>query len=86
MAKAIVEFLPLISEGVIKKQVAKGKLVEVDDEYEKVCTKCDDSWPLTSEFFYECKKSPLKTHCWCKGCYQSERYAKRRDKKAAANE
>ncbi|CDT53734.1 conserved hypothetical protein [Vibrio coralliirubri] len=79
--KPVIDYLPEISQAVIERQVRRGKFIIADDEPEKVCTQCDESWPLTSEFWYGESSSQTKTHSWCKGCYLSTRYAKRRAKR-----
>lgn len=37
---------------------------------EQTCTKCGESWPADTEFFYADKRKPLGLSLTCKACYE----------------
>jgi hypothetical protein len=40
-----------------------------DAGHEVQCTKCEEFWPETPEFFFFTKGKP---HSWCKACYRED--------------
>jgi hypothetical protein len=44
--------------------------LDEDGELEKLCTRCQDWWPATTEFFYA---DGDKLTAYCKACWQERR-------------
>lgn len=53
----------------------KPRIIQTELGTEKYCTRCDDYWPLDSEFFYW-NSSKNSYECWCIACYRDWRRKK----------
>ena len=56
------------NKGAFRRLEVGGKLHYVDGIAEKRCPKCEEFWPIDSEFFPYSKTSAVGLHSYCKAC------------------
>lgn len=60
---------PEISERVINLRLARGVMrLDEHNSFEKKCCRCDEFWPLDSEFWHSSSRSSDGLSSHCKAC------------------
>ncbi|MCY1411802.1 hypothetical protein D9M71_271940 [compost metagenome] len=62
-------FCPIPTQQTIKQGLKSGRYVLTDLGLERRCSKCNDTWPADTEFFWSAPSTGAGLHCWCKACY-----------------
>lgn len=69
-------FCPLQRPELVARRLRTGKCIRTEVGLEKHCPKCDDYWPMDTEFWFA-SKTEDGLFAWCRSCYTKHRWPER---------